>query len=116
MKQDEKTRVGHCKKDSFDVYIGRGDDVHLNSGTLADFGWLGNPYRIDEHGRSKSIELYELDFSERLGNDEVFRQRIIELSGKTLGCWCRKVEDDEPRCHGDVIVHYADKLAEREKP
>jgi len=40
-------------------------------------------------------------FYERLASDPEFRERVLALRGKTLGCFCK------PRaCHGDVIANY----------
>jgi hypothetical protein len=42
-------------------------------------------------------------FKSRLRTDAVFRNRILVLKGKTLGCFCKP----NP-CHGDVIAEYLD--------
>ena len=86
-------RVVHCKKDPFDVYIGRGSV------------W-GNPYShkegtLAEHvvsSRSEAIKKYE----EYLLTNEELMGRLHELKGKTLGCWC----SPKP-CHGAILLKYA---------
>lgn len=86
-------RVVHCKKDPFDVYIGRGSV------------W-GNPYShkegtLAEHvvsSRSEAIKKYE----EYLLANEELMGRLHELKGKTLGCWCKPKS-----CHGDILLMYA---------
>ena len=77
------TKVVHCKKDSYDVYIGRPSK------------W-GNPYSIGKDGsRSEVIEKYRKYL---LGNKELLND-LHELEGKILGCWCKP-----EACHGDVIA------------
>ena len=33
------------------------------------------------------------------------------LAGKTLGCWCQRLDEDSPACHAEVIAEHADRLA-----
>jgi hypothetical protein len=76
-------RVVHCKKEPYDIYIGRPSK------------W-GNPFEIGKNGsREEVIEKYknwvvtqDLNFS--------------ELRGKTLGCWCAP-----KACHGDILIELA---------
>jgi hypothetical protein len=78
--------VVHCKKEKYDVYIGRPSK------------W-GNPFEIGKDGtREEVIEKYELWLRDQ---PDLIRS-IPELSGKTLGCWCAPKE-----CHGDVLVRLA---------
>lgn len=78
------TKVVHCKRDEFDVYIGRGSK------------W-GNPYIIGRDGtREEVIDKYRKYMVMRRKN---LLNDLEELEGKRLGCWCA------PRaCHGDVLV------------
>ena len=79
------TRVVHCKRDPYDVYIGRG------RGSV----W-GNPYRMGEDGdRQTVIRKYR----EYLHSNPSLMAKLPELKGKTLGCWCAP-----EACHGDVLV------------
>lgn len=108
----ERTRVGHCKRDSMDEYIGRGPDGRSILGTPpGNRGWLGNPYTVEEYGREASIEGFRKAFEHRLENDDEFRGRVQELAGKRLGCWCQDLDADAPACHGEVIAEHADRLA-----
>ena len=81
-------RVVHCKRDPYDVYIGRGSK------------W-GNPFKIGEHGtREEVIALYKahiLDSPTKMAD-------LYELKGKILGCWCAP-----NACHGDILVELSDK-------
>lgn len=81
-------KVVHCKKDRFDIYIGRPSK------------W-GNPYVIGKDGsRSEVIDKYR-DYI--LSNQKLMAD-LHELKGKVLGCWC----SPKP-CHGDVLTDLANK-------
>ena len=84
-----KTRVVHCKKERYDVYIGRPSK------------W-GNPFKIGRDGsRQEVIRKYREWI---LANPTLTKQIPLKLRGKTLGCWCK------PNAyHGDVLAELADK-------
>ena len=90
------TRVVHCKRESYDVYIGRG------RGSI----W-GNPFTFKPGTtaphvmatREAAVEAYRV---------WILRQpdllaRVKELRGKVLGCWCQPAA-----CHGEVLARLAD--------
>jgi hypothetical protein len=87
-----RCRVVNLRKAKFDVYIGR-------AGHGLD-GYFGNPYSVKEYGES-AIDLFQEYFEDRLSRDPEFRSRVMALSGKTLGCFCKP-----NACHGDIIVHW----------
>lgn len=77
------TSVVHCKKDKYDVYIGRPSK------------W-GNPFTIGRDGdRDEVIAKYW----EYILQQPQLLADLPELSGKVLGCWCRP-----HTCHGDVLI------------
>lgn len=79
-------KVVHFRKAPYDVLIDR-------------TGEWGNPYRVEDHGRGVCIQMFEDDLILRLIKGEITEDKLLELDGKTLGCWCK------PRpCHGDVYV------------
>jgi hypothetical protein len=81
-------RVVHCKRETFDVYIGRPSK------------W-GNPFVIGKDGtREDVIAKYEtwIETQPQLMN------ALPELRGKVLGCWC-----SPKSCHGDVLVRLANR-------
>lgn len=81
--------VVHCKKDKYDVYIGRPSI------------W-GNPFVIGKDGtREEVISKYE----DYLRNSPELISRLGEVKGLTLGCWCHP----KP-CHGDVILKVAEEI------
>lgn len=76
-------KVVHCKKDKYDVYIGRPSK------------W-GNPFIIGKHGdRMEVIEKYR----RWIVNQPKLMGELSVLIGKVLGCWCKP-----NACHGDVLV------------
>lgn len=80
------TKVVHCKKEPYDVYIGRPSI------------W-GNPFVIGRDGtREQVIEKYR---EWLLGQPSLVNQLPI-LEGKVLGCWCAP-----QACHGDVLLQLA---------
>lgn len=82
-----RTLVAHCRKDYFDVYIGRPSI------------W-GNPFRIGPDGnRAEVIAKYEA----WIKTQPELMARLGELKGKVLGCYCHPLP-----CHGDVLARLAD--------
>lgn len=80
-------RVVHCKKEKYDVYIGRPSK------------W-GNPYEIGKDGnRDEVLFKYRKYISSRIKEFP-----IEELRGKVLGCWCAPLP-----CHGNILVELANK-------
>ena len=77
------TRVVHCKKESYDIYIGRPSK------------W-GNPFKIGRDGnREEVIEKYR----NYILMDNELMESLNELKDKVLGCWC-----SPELCHGDVLI------------
>ena len=75
-------KVVHCKKEKYDVYIGRGSK------------W-GNPFKIGFDGnREEVISKYEAYFM----NHPTLINDLPELENKVLGCWCKP-----KACHGDIL-------------
>lgn len=97
-------RVVHCKREPYDVYIGRPSP------------W-GNPYthlikettRAEEwkQTREEAIDAYEYDLRVLIAQDmEYMVEHFFRpLAGKVLGCWC----DPQP-CHGDVLIKLCKEL------
>lgn len=87
--------VVHCKKEPYDVYVGRPSPFgnqfsHLKTGTLAK-------YRCET--RQEAIEKFE---SSLRANPELMTRVKSELKGKILGCWCAP-----KACHADVLARIA---------
>jgi hypothetical protein len=97
-------------KEPYDVYIGR-------PGKGQD-GYFGNPvvrgeqcFICNENHQTASDTLpcFEIYARLRLANDEEFRQRVKDLKGKVLGCFCKP----KP-CHGDILLQLIEELAVQE--
>lgn len=86
-------KVVHCKKEKYDIYIGRpskwGNPYSHRDGTKAK-------YRT--RTRKEAIDKYREYI---LSNPELL-QDVCELKGKVLGCWCKPLS-----CHGDVLLELA---------
>jgi hypothetical protein len=97
-----KTRVVHCMKSSYDVYIGRG-----RCPKTGKMGEWGNPFT------HKEGTLAKFKLSSREDAIEKYREWILQqpnllkkipfLKGKVLGCWCKPAG-----CHGDVLAELAE--------
>lgn len=91
------TTVVHCKKEPYDVYIGRpskwGNPFSHKENSLAEFKLPTNEDAIKAYK-----EWIENGDGRHLLND------LKELKDKRLGCWCYP----NP-CHGDVLVALVNK-------
>lgn len=93
-------RVVHCKREPYDIYIGRPSI-------------LGNPYshRTSKHPvrhlatREDAIAAFREYAVKRMVEDQEFAAAIRSCRGKVLGCWCAP----QP-CHGEIILELADGL------
>ena len=91
-------KVVHCKKEAYDIYIGRPSI------------W-GNPFVLTNPKDEKERDEVYDKFEDWLNGDyngpfdkqrEVILKNIHTLKGKVLGCWCA------PRkCHGDILLRIA---------
>lgn len=82
------TKVVHCKKEIYDIYIGRPSK------------W-GNPFSIGKDGtREEVIQKYEAWL---LKQDNLLKA-LPELKDKILGCWCKPKS-----CHGDILIKYLER-------
>ena len=76
-------RVVHCKREPYDVYIGRPSK------------W-GNPFLIGKDGTREEVTEKYRQFI--LKHPQLIED-LYELKGKVLGCWCAPNS-----CHGDVLI------------
>lgn len=85
------TKVVHCKRKKYDIYIGRPSK------------W-GNPFTIGRDGtREQVIEKYH----RWIITQPELLAALPELKGRVLGCWCKP-----KACHGDVLAELADALSD----
>src|SRR6476659_3973847 len=90
-------RICHVLESPYDVYIG--DAVEAYNFEASD--WR-NPYKIKPAGPFTRLESYEM-YKERLRRLGLL-ERIPELSGKVLGCWCKSKRNPYAPCHGDILL------------
>ena len=95
------------------VYIGRiGKGFH---------GYFGNPI---ERGKpcmicgkthreaGDTLPCFQILFNKRIQNDSEFKNKILELKGKKLVCFCRPVHGFKGKlcCHGQIYAAYCDNV------
>lgn len=95
----ERGRVVHCKREAYDVYIGRpsewGNPFTHQRDTLAD---------ILVASRQDAVAAYREFLRNRVRSGEPgLVEKLAALHGKTLGCWCAP-----QACHGDVLLDAAE--------
>jgi hypothetical protein len=78
--------VVHCKKSKYDVYCGRPS-------------LWANPFKIGQDGTRKEVIA---KFKKYLLANEELVDKLPELRGKILGCWCAP-----KACHCDVLADLA---------
>lgn len=103
-------KVVHCKKEPYDIYIGRPSK------------W-GNPFThiADKHtaakyvvsSRDEAVSKYREWILE--GDGKKLLSQLSELEGKTLGCWCCQIpsiyhEGMKMVCHGEVLMEIIHQL------
>ena len=95
-----QTVVVNIYEEQFDAYIGR-------AGRGED-GYFGNPFRMGNRiSREDAVKRFHGYFADRIERDSEFKQRVLALKGKRLGCFCKP-----KACHGDVIADWLNKMEE----
>jgi len=84
-----KCRVVNLKKESYDVYIGRGSK------------W-GNPFVMRNNSQTERDRVCE-EYEKYFWTTDLPNQ-LSELRGKRLGCYCKPL-----RCHGDFLANLVNK-------
>jgi hypothetical protein len=100
-----ETTVVNFKVEPCDVKITRTPKNEIPE--PPQFGCFGNPYPVAKYGREKCIELYRQYFYERIESDVKFREAVLSLKGKRLGCFCKPLA-----CHGDIIKEWLDNISD----
>lgn len=101
------TKIVNLYKEKYDVYIGR-PGKNQN-------GYFGNPVKLDKINKcficneihevsGSTLKCYKIYFLHRIETDIEFKEKILELKNKTLGCFCNKPEN----CHGNIIKEWID--------
>lgn len=102
------TEVVNLKYDKCDIKICRCKDNSIPEPPLE--GCFGNPFFLrnpnDDNERTHVIYKYKQYFLNRIEIDYKFREAVLSLKGKKLGCFCAP----KP-CHGDIIIQWLDNLS-----
>lgn len=94
---------------------GAEDEVYIGRAGKGNDGYFGNPIVKGkpclECGKThttngSTLSCYEKYLQRRLREDEVFREKVRELFGKVLVCFCH----DKSKCHGTILGKYADNM------
>ena len=103
-KGEEMTNVVNLRRGAYDVYIGRRG--HSQTGEF------GNPVAVGracpECGNihrtgGSTLRCFARYMYKRMKHDPSWAQKVENLRGKTLGCFCKPAP-----CHGDVYAVYLD--------
>jgi hypothetical protein len=98
----------------------RGFKPNANHRYIGRGSLFGNPFTHLPLSRTKaqfqvkteqeSMACFESWFRERLANDVTLRQKLLELDGHELVCYCKPAP-----CHGDILINLIEeiKLGER---
>lgn len=94
------TKVVHCKKEKFDVYIGRPSK------------W-GNPFTFKQETIAEFVVPKDEvlpRYAAWLKQQTELMEALYELKGKTLGCWCKPAKGFQGKvlCHGQILAALAD--------
>jgi hypothetical protein len=98
----QKTSVVNLRLEKCDVKITRTPKNEIPD--PPNFGCFGNPYPVKTYGRERCLELYREYFYKRINEDIPFREAVLSLRNKKLGCFCKP----DNACHGDIIKEWLD--------
>lgn len=87
-------------QDCNNVYIGRRGVVFVDNVRFPyESSIWSNPFKITKDMcRSECITKYEQYIRQKI-IDEGLQKELLNLKGKTLGCWCKP-----EACHGDILI------------
>src|SRR5258708_30825901 len=90
-----ETKVVAISKENFDIYIGRKVSHRFEESTFH------NPFKIGYDGDRREVVLLFLEYWYAPERKTLRELAVKELTGKTLGCWCKPL-----LCHGDIVASY----------
>ena len=106
------TRIVHCQKEKYDVYIGRANPRKRLTKSI-----FANPYVIGKDGtRQEVMAKYRAHVELLIKRSPMFALAVRNLHCKTLGCWCwqspceRILPPDQQICHGDIFAEISQRL------
>jgi hypothetical protein len=91
--------------DPNNVYIGRKGVVLIDGKRFPPQDSIfANPFKVGRDGtREEVIDKYKQELIAKVVSGEITEEDVLNLKGKTLGCWC----SPEP-CHGDILLKLLD--------
>lgn len=101
-----QTRVVHCKRELYDIYIGRGRCPKTGA-----IGEWGNPFTAIQHKKTaasyqvETVEEAVESYRKWLPTQPRLMAKLHTLKGKVLGCWCHP----KP-CHGQPSIDLIEQL------
>jgi hypothetical protein len=95
-------------EDKNNVYIARAGVVFVDKVRFPkNSSKFANPYKIGKDGtRDEVIAKYKTYMLEKVESDSSLKEELLEMKGKTLGCWCKP-----DACHGDVLLELIEKYS-----
>ena len=112
------TKVVHCKREKYDVYIGRQYNVGIEH--------FGNPWSHNANANAILVETREIavDNCRKWLNGEDFQNiepdrrswilsQIPKLKNNIRGCWCGNFDNESKNknvCHGQVLMELLEKI------
>ena len=115
---DGRTRAVFAGEE-YDVYAGRPrGNLRPEHVPVGEPGWLGNPHRVGTgcstcgykpHSVEEALALFESYFLARVRADDLFRDAVLALKGKRLGC--PGCPTGSP-CHAGIIARWVEENAQ----
>jgi hypothetical protein len=99
----EYNNLEEWMKDRNNVYIGRRGIVFINKERFPKENSIWhNPFKINKNNTREDVILKYKEYIIDKIEKEKLQDKLLELKGKNLGCWCKEGKDEG--CHGDVLV------------
>jgi hypothetical protein len=97
-----QTEVVHCKREPYEIYIGKANGTPGTKGYLPE-----SPFSNRSDGD------YEAYLKKKLLSDPTHAARLMACHGKRLGCWCKNTTRDFSKCHGHIVAKWADRIHDK---
>ncbi len=111
----KKTQVVNLKHSSPAALL---HAIYMGRAGRGETGYFGSPIvmgkpcpecQLTHRDAGSTIPCYTKVFYRRMKDDLLFRQRVLQLRGHTLACFCVNPDGSGP-CHAKVIAEFLDKL------
>ena len=93
--------------DGNNYYIGRKGVVFINNVRYPlVHSIFHNPFKVGRDGdRDEVLKKYKEYILEKIEKESDFKNEILMLKGKKLGCWCHPLP-----CHGDILLEIIENI------